>query len=200
MAICGAKNRQGEPCRKSPLKGKTRCKLHGGLAGAPKNNKNNVKHNIYSKFLTKEEQQITAGLDLSSIDDELKLTKARLMRVLQLEEQQSKLLGDDVLEPTALSTTPTLFGGIPDYNEPLVESRSYVKKDYGAMIDRLTARIANLTQLRCNLELQSIASQTRILELEKLKREINPPEERPPTDDYRLPIEPDEDMPHEPIL
>lgn len=29
--ICGAKNRQGSPCQKFPLRGRTRCRLHGGL-------------------------------------------------------------------------------------------------------------------------------------------------------------------------
>ena len=38
MAICGAKKRNGEACQKPPIKGKAKCRLHGGLtknAGAP---------------------------------------------------------------------------------------------------------------------------------------------------------------------
>jgi len=30
--ICGAKTRAGTPCKKSPLDGKVRCRLHGGLS------------------------------------------------------------------------------------------------------------------------------------------------------------------------
>lgn len=38
------------------------------------------------------------------------------------------------------------------------------------------------------------------LELEKLKREINPPETRPPEEDYKISLNPDEEIPNEPIL
>ena len=38
------------------------------------------------------------------------------------------------------------------------------------------------------------------LELEKLKREVNPPETRPPEEDYKISLEPDEEIPNEPIL
>ena len=34
--ICGAKTRSGEPCSKFPIKGKQRCRLHGGLSSGPK--------------------------------------------------------------------------------------------------------------------------------------------------------------------
>jgi len=30
--ICGAKTRLGNPCRKPPLRGRTRCSLHGALS------------------------------------------------------------------------------------------------------------------------------------------------------------------------
>ena len=32
---CGAKTRAGTPCRKAALKGKTRCRLHGGRSPGP---------------------------------------------------------------------------------------------------------------------------------------------------------------------
>lgn len=38
------------------------------------------------------------------------------------------------------------------------------------------------------------------LELEKLKREINPPETRLPEEDYKISLNPDEEIPNEPIL
>jgi glucans biosynthesis protein len=38
---CGAKTRGGSPCRLPALRGRTRCKLHGGLStGAPKGSRN----------------------------------------------------------------------------------------------------------------------------------------------------------------
>ena len=33
--LCGAKTRDGGTCRKHPIKGRTRCRLHGGLSRGP---------------------------------------------------------------------------------------------------------------------------------------------------------------------
>ena len=48
--VCGAKNRQGQPCQKPPMKGRSRCDRHGGksLAGAASPS---FKHGRYSKHL-----------------------------------------------------------------------------------------------------------------------------------------------------
>ena len=35
-AICGAKTRSGQPCSKFPIRGKNRCRLHGGLSTGPR--------------------------------------------------------------------------------------------------------------------------------------------------------------------
>jgi hypothetical protein len=38
---CGAKTRGGTPCQRPALRGRTRCRLHGGLSpGAPRGSKN----------------------------------------------------------------------------------------------------------------------------------------------------------------
>ena len=34
--FCGAKTRHGIGCQKPPMKGKKRCRLHGGLSSGPK--------------------------------------------------------------------------------------------------------------------------------------------------------------------
>lgn len=34
--ICGARNRQGEPCQCAPLPGKKRCRFHGGASTGPR--------------------------------------------------------------------------------------------------------------------------------------------------------------------
>ena len=34
--LCNAKTRAGTPCKNHPLKGKTRCKLHGGMSTGAK--------------------------------------------------------------------------------------------------------------------------------------------------------------------
>ena len=33
---CSAKTRSGNPCQKPPMKGKNRCRLHGGLSTGPR--------------------------------------------------------------------------------------------------------------------------------------------------------------------
>ena len=47
--ICGARNRQGKPCQKSPMMGRTRCRNHGGAT--PKGQRNALKHGLYSQVL-----------------------------------------------------------------------------------------------------------------------------------------------------
>jgi hypothetical protein len=48
---CGAKTRRGAPCLAPAVVGKRRCRMHGGAAGsgAPKGNKNALKHGLYTK-------------------------------------------------------------------------------------------------------------------------------------------------------
>lgn len=42
---CGAKTRAGHPCRGAAVRGKNRCRMHGGRnPGAPKGNKRAWKH------------------------------------------------------------------------------------------------------------------------------------------------------------
>jgi glucans biosynthesis protein len=46
---CGARTRTGAPCRAPAIKGKRRCRKHGGAGGgAPIGNKNARKHGAYS--------------------------------------------------------------------------------------------------------------------------------------------------------
>jgi hypothetical protein len=51
---CGAKTRRGTPCLKAALRGKRRCQLHGGRAGAPSGERNG---NYRTGAFTKETQQ-----------------------------------------------------------------------------------------------------------------------------------------------
>ena len=87
MALCGASKRgNGEPCKRHAIPGSSRCKLHGGKSTGPKDqrgNKNAARPgSIYSQFLTEEEQADFNAAQLDQIDDELRLTKVLLGRVL----------------------------------------------------------------------------------------------------------------------
>lgn len=46
----GARTRAGRPCRTPPVTGRTRCRMHGGAkgSGAPRGNRNAVKHGRYT--------------------------------------------------------------------------------------------------------------------------------------------------------
>ena len=43
---CGARTRSGSPCRSPAVRGKGRCRMHGGAAGsgAPEGNRNALRH------------------------------------------------------------------------------------------------------------------------------------------------------------
>jgi glucans biosynthesis protein len=48
---CGARTRSGEPCRAPAVKGKKRCRMHGGApgSGAPRGNQNALKHGRFTR-------------------------------------------------------------------------------------------------------------------------------------------------------
>jgi len=58
--ICGAKTRQGNPCRKPPLNGRTRCRLHGALSPSDKEHYN-FKSGKFTKeaFLERKKQNLS---------------------------------------------------------------------------------------------------------------------------------------------
>lgn len=46
---CGARTRKGTPCRSPVVRGRARCRMHGGTnPGAPMGNKNAERHGYYS--------------------------------------------------------------------------------------------------------------------------------------------------------
>lgn len=61
MNKCSAKTRKGSLCNTPPVKGKKRCRMHGGAkgSGAPKGSKNAFKHGRYSKETIQKRQEVT---------------------------------------------------------------------------------------------------------------------------------------------
>lgn len=57
---CGARTRAGKSCSAPAVRGKTRCRMHGGApgSGAPKGNRNAVKHGLYTKGAIEERRQL----------------------------------------------------------------------------------------------------------------------------------------------
>ncbi len=56
---CGAKTRRGTPCQSPMVRGRKRCRMHGGAygSGAPQGNKNAWKHGLRSKEYLEEKRR-----------------------------------------------------------------------------------------------------------------------------------------------
>jgi hypothetical protein len=48
---CGATTRAGDPCMAAAVRGKRRCRMHGGAdgSGAPRGNRNALKHGLHTR-------------------------------------------------------------------------------------------------------------------------------------------------------
>lgn len=134
---CGAKTRSGTPCKRSPLAGKTRCRLHGG---ASISNQNAKTHGIYASTLTETERNQWNDVQIGSIDEELKLCRLRLVRALKAEnENGAKPELDEVTVKTSKS------GGTPG------GEKKFRRRDYVGIIDKIMARIESLEKTRLHL-------------------------------------------------
>ena len=69
---CGAKTRSGTPCKAPAVRGKTRCRMHGGAfgSGAPRGNQNALKHGRFTREFLEERRRTYAMVKemLRSID------------------------------------------------------------------------------------------------------------------------------------
>lgn len=85
---CGAKTRSGAPC-KGPAMKNGRCRMHGGKSKGPKQakrpgNTNAVKHGFYSDALQAEELALWHRVEIGSLDDEIRLARVKLHRLVRL--------------------------------------------------------------------------------------------------------------------
>ncbi|WP_210425999.1 HGGxSTG domain-containing protein [Chromobacterium violaceum] len=147
MPKCGAKTRSGGKCQRDALRGQKRCAIHGGKSTGPKdkaamrgNKRAASPGSLYSQFLTEEEKVIAASLELGSVDEELRLTRIRLMRVLAREEEFGGTL-------ELYETIERTGGG--DYSPGDEEKKR--ERDYNALVDKLTARIESLELRRVQI-------------------------------------------------
>lgn len=174
MAQCGAKTRSGEPCKRHAVPGAKRCKLHGGHnKPAKKGNKYAAKPGgLYSAYLTPEEKRIAAALTLGSVDEEIRLTRIRLMRALRLEDERAD--------------TAELESEVEREGAEKVSAkyeRHLKVRDYAGLIDRLTARIAMLEKTRA-----------------ELNKDIPPGGDDDLTRDDTVILKPDEPIPAKPVV
>ena len=72
---CGARIRSGGSCRSPAVRGKRRCRMHGGAleSGAPRGNQNAHKHGRFTRIAIAERKQVQAVLaDARKLLQELK--------------------------------------------------------------------------------------------------------------------------------
>lgn len=82
MALCGAKNRSGQPCKAQAMPN-GRCRMHGGKStGAPAGNQNARQHGIYSDALTADEVELFDAIAVGELEQELKIARLQLRRAL----------------------------------------------------------------------------------------------------------------------
>ena len=64
---CGARTRGGKPCRSPAVRGKRRCRMHGGAAGsgAPIGNKNALRHGLYTAEAIARRRELTAMIRMA---------------------------------------------------------------------------------------------------------------------------------------
>lgn len=161
--LCGAKTRSGELCKNGAM-GNGRCRMHGGMT--PETNQNAAKPgSLYSQHLTDEEKAQFDAIELGSLDDEIRLTKIRLARALAQEAERGERLEID----SAVRRRGPATGDTPGPETSEVYTK---RRDYVAIVDRLTARIASLEARRALIA--SVAAET---DLKRAKlREVAKPE------------------------
>jgi len=164
---CRAKTSRNTPCMNYAL-ANGRCKYHGGKAGAPKGNKNKLKHGIYGVGLHADEYEIYDSIELGTLDEEIRLARVRLRRCLRAqrwwEEQRNK-----VHEEIELGELAGEYGK-KHLDITSVEERkgTYLNKD-GEEKDTWQRKI-----LRSKIDYQKEirASTNLIKELEKTRKEL----------------------------
>ena len=81
---CSATTSQGAPCRRPSLANAQLCAAHAGRCGARPGNRNALRHGLYSKQLTPEEQlDLAAASVAESLGDEIPMTRLMILRALR---------------------------------------------------------------------------------------------------------------------
>lgn len=184
--VCGAKTRAGKPCKKSPVEGKKRCRLHGGLSpGAPKGNKNGLRHGIYSRLF--DDSQLDDAIAMQGdVSRELAIARLQLVNCLnhrkaqgdtpQLDEIKDETLADEEDEDVVKKARAKDAARCGEYydpdeddyggqeSEPLKRTRVYRTRDWANEEARLITLIAKL-------EMQLVRQQISVVELEQKKKE-----------------------------
>lgn len=185
--LCGAKTKSGSStCKNSAMKN-GRCRLHGGLStGAPKGNRNALKHGIYSRLYSNADLEEAIAMQ-GSINRELAITRMQLFRLLklkqnvgdnpQINEIREQTLRAEEGEDHAKEATRRDAERAGEYYNPVEDDFTKVES---AILERTaiyrakdwTLEETRLISLIAKLELQAIKQAHSVIDLEDRKKEI----------------------------
>lgn len=143
---CCAQTRAGAPCKRRPVPGRTRCKLHGGASTGPRTAAGRAEqrasattHGIYANAIDGAEIEAVSGTDVS-LDWELLVARVQLRRALKVWD---RFVEGDALQ---LEEHTTVTGDRP------TETLRRRRPDLWGIVDRCLGRIGRLTEQRAHVE------------------------------------------------
>ena len=139
---CSASTRAGTPCKRGPVPGKNRCKLHGGMSTGPTTDAGKAKashptHGIYATVMNPEEVEAITQAD-DTLANELLVARVQLRRALQ--------------------SWDTWSAGVPDEHTSVQDDRGKAvtirrrRPDLWGIIDRCLGRVGRLVEQRARIE------------------------------------------------
>ena len=88
---CEAVTREGAPCERAALVGERLCASHAGRCGARPGNRNALRHGLYSRQLTPEEQRdLVIAQASEGLNEEIAITRLMIVRALREQNAPSE--------------------------------------------------------------------------------------------------------------
>lgn len=147
---CGAKTRAGGKC-KAPSMANGRCRVHGGASTGPKtpnSASNATKHGFYSSALTDDERKLWHRVEIGTLDDEIRLMKIKLFRLVKLSGNADVAeLIDSALEVATKHDTNAKIGTFDKAEIKVKAAR------YGDLIIQALGEIRKLEMARMQMAL-----------------------------------------------
>jgi hypothetical protein len=149
---CTAKAKgSGEQCKGLAMKGKTKCRVHGGMSTGAKTprygNKDAQKYGIYAAGYTDEEIKVLDSVPIGKLDDEIKAVRilvARAMRALKEVESAPNTLENKA----GFELAEIELASVGDRKRQRTVSK---RPDFRAIIDRGMGRITSLERARAEI-------------------------------------------------
>lgn len=155
---CGAKTRAGTPCQLWPIKGKNRCKFHGGMnPGAKKGNDYSWKNGIYAKGIKDEEREIYEKIKVGTLGEEIRIIKMQLIRAVTAQKEFEETSKAKAVDLETIENNDTSF----KKDDTGWEKKEVKRKhpDYRKIIFQLSGRIAKLELTHSALKRNKIVDQ-----------------------------------------